>query len=393
MAIKSFLSICGVAICNVRRQKLSSFCILFPLSFVIAVFSSFLFFRDGLLKDSDLASEVLPDLVVQSLVGGRAQSFSMSKLHDVCQLEGVSRVVPRVWGYVPVTHEGTPFTFTLVGFDPSIDPSPFGEIVGKGRMFKPGETGVAVAGSILSSFLKVTEGDSVAISDDLGNSDKFHITGIFSSAVQIYSADIILVPLECARNHFGFKSDEISDLGIYLSDPTQAGVIASRIQSSYKGVRVISKNSIRTVIGQAYGSRTGFFQLAWTFLLLTVILCIFSQGANAGFHVRREIGILRAVGWGTIDVIALKAVEVTFLSFAAAVLGMTLGITYIKVGAPGIKGYFMGWAEVFPPFSLPLYISVQSVVQIVVLGVLPLLAATVIPSWLVCTADCDEAIR
>jgi len=108
---------------------------------------------------------------------------------------------------------------------------------------------------------------------------------------------------------------------------------------------------------------------------------------------RREIGTLKAVGWDTADIIQVKCLESIAVGSAGTAIGIALGLAYVLAGAPGLKGFFLGWASVYPDFPLPMYVSVPGIVLLFGVGVFPLLAATVVPAWLCSIIDADEAIR
>ena len=144
---------------------------------------------------------------------------------------------------------------------------------------------------------------------------------------------------------------------------------------------------------QAYGGRGGVFQLIWIMLVLTAVMIAWAEGMSVTNQMKREIGILKAIGWGIGDVIEMKIMEAVQIGFIAFVSGTSIGLMYILMDAPGIKSYFLGWASIYPDFPIPIHLAPGSVFLIFCISVFPLLFAMMIPSWLIGIMEPDEAIR
>ena len=380
---------------NVWRHKRKIMAVFVPLLVVVTVFSALSFVRDGMTKDALLSADVLPDLTVQKMIGGRPDRLSSTWEDRIARMEGVDRAVPRVWGYAPIQRGGEVFTYTLIGIDARRMPKPdtIGLSIERGRFLNKADTNGAVVGKAVAEGLNASVGDDLVLKDDLGNAAPFRVVGLFTTDVQIHVADWIIVPLQAARKFFDYRDDEATDLCVYLTDPSAADSVATTILASMKGARVLSKEAIKDIARQAYGSRAGLFQLLWLILLLTSMLVAWAEAGSVNFSMNREIGILKATGWSTMNVIEMKVFENVMIAVCATLGGMLLGFVYLLAGAPGIKSYFLGWAVIYPEIEIPIHITASTVAMIVAIGIFPLLVATVIPVWAVGIIDPDEAIR
>ncbi len=108
----------------------------------------------------------------------------------------------------------------------------------------------------------------------------------------------------------------------------------------------------------------------------------------------REIGILKAVGWDTTDVITMKLWEGGLISVGAFLAGTVLAYAHVflfsaKLFAPILKG----WAVIYPEFSLAPHIDGLQLTTLFLLTVLPYTAATLVPIWRVASADPDQVMR
>ncbi|MEI8353062.1 MAG: ABC transporter permease [Lentisphaerota bacterium] len=384
-----------VAAANLGRNPAKTVAVWVPLLIAVTVFASLSFVRDGMLQDALLATDGMPDLTVQAMIGGRAERLPMALPEKVARLENVARVAPRVWGYVPVTVAGDTFTYTLMGLDVRAMPRPddVGLAIESGRFLNKGDTDGAVIGKAVAESLNVAVGDTLTLKDGLGNSGRFKIVGLFTRDVQIYAADLIIVPVRAARTFFGYGDGEATDLCVYLADPADAGLVAAGIQKLAKGTRVLGKDAVKSIVQQVYGTRAGVFQAMWIILLLTVMLTAWAEASGTDTRLKREIGILKATGWSTTNIIEMKVFENVIISTTATLGGLLLALGYLLAGAPGIKAYFLGWAVIFPDMQIPIQVTATTVGLIAAVGIFPFLVATIIPAWAAGIIDPDEAMR
>ena len=380
---------------NLWRHKLQSLAVLIPLMLVIATCAGMTFVRDGLLQDARLALGMLPDLTVQRIIGGRVERLPVKIGEAIKETPHVRRVVPRIWGYVPLEVKKRPVAYTLMGLD--LEQTPIASRIQlsleAGRFLAAGDRGKLVVGKGFASAFKVRAGDNITLRDSFDKPHNFQVVGIFATAVQIYTADMILTTLEDARQFLGYDTRTVTDLNVYLDDIIYAGNVAQRIITTQRNTRALTRDVLWRLTHQAFGGRSGVFQLMWLILLLASMLIAWAQMTNISLGIKREIGILKAVGWETMDIIQLKLLESLGLGLLGFLGGVALGLGYLLLDAPGLKEYFLSWAAIYPDFPIPMYISPDSLMLLFGVSVFPLLAATVIPAWLLGITDPDQVIR
>ncbi|MDO8785591.1 MAG: FtsX-like permease family protein [Syntrophales bacterium] len=380
---------------NLRRYRGKSLAILIPLILVMATVSFMMFTRGGFVKDAEIARGFLPDVTVQGIEAGRVGKLSLDVKKKIEELPHVKRVIPRVWGYVPLKIKGVDAAFTMIGLD--LERLVYQEklpwTIEKGAFLAPGDRHSAVLGQGVAQGLNADVGDRLQIEDTLGNKGEFEVVGIFNSAVQIYSTDLILVPLEDAGEFFGYRRDEVSDLLVYADNPENADLIAREIAGRFENIRVLTGSVLTDLVKEAFGRRAGTFQGMWIILLETVLLLVWAQSAHISVNMGREIGILKAVGWQTGEIIEMRMMESFLLGLAGTSIGILAGFLYALLGTPGISGYCVGCASIYPKFPVPVNCDFRSVALLFILGVLPMLAISAIPAWLAGVVDPDEAIR
>jgi ABC-type transport system, involved in lipoprotein release, permease component len=109
---------------------------------------------------------------------------------------------------------------------------------------------------------------------------------------------------------------------------------------------------------------------------------------------KKEIGILKALGWRVDDVLQEKFYESFLISFFAYLTGIASALAFVYVAnAPLLRGVFEGYSMLRTPFALPFVLDAQTLSLVFFLTVPLYVGATLFPSWRVATLDADEVIR
>ncbi|HHK74598.1 MAG TPA: FtsX-like permease family protein, partial [Rhizobiales bacterium] len=109
---------------------------------------------------------------------------------------------------------------------------------------------------------------------------------------------------------------------------------------------------------------------------------------------RREIGILKAVGWETGDILAMKFWEGALISLAAFFTGFLLAYAHVFFLDAGLlEPVLKGWAVIYPRFSLTPAIDGLQIATLAFFTIIPYTAATIIPIWRAAIADPDMVMR
>lgn len=374
---------------NLSRFKTRTLAVCVPLTLAMMFTAAITLIRDGFGRDAQASVRLLPDITLQKLVGGRAERMSTGYVAMLEKMPQIRKVVPRVWGYLPVTIANREFILTLMS-QTNGNFRNYGAIQGHIPTFKPGD---CVVGEGVAKLMKAKPGQRLALKSFSGKEYGLRITGILHSQSQIYGADLIITHPVTARRLLGYQPGEVSDIGVMVQEKSRLDTIAAAMAKSYPELRIVSKATLDDVTQQAYNGRAGLFQLTWLILLATVLLTVWAQGTALSAGLAREVGILKALGWTTGDIITVKIWESVILGLTGTFSGLVGAIAYILLGAPELRGFFLGWTAIFPETKIPVAIQPASIIALVAIGVLPLLMVTVMPIWRLGTIDPDEALR
>jgi ABC-type lipoprotein release transport system permease subunit len=323
---------------------------------------------------------------------------------------GVSGITERIWGYGNVGNTLIVIVGVDLGNSATINQTT--SLVGRfsinqtsayplesGHFLDAQSNDTIVIGKGVAELLGASVGTQLSILTESNSMKRYRIVGIFNSESGIYSADMILMNLNTARDFFNMPDEKVTDLMVYASPVDAAAkaaiinVVARQI-AELPNCRVLTKDVLLSAQEKTYGDRSGFFSIVWFVILISVALIAFNQTVVVGHESRFEVGLLKSLGFSTSDVIQVRLVESVVLGTLAGAIGLTFGVLYDSIlGAPVLRDFMLGWANLYPSFPVPVFISAQTVLFTFAVTIVPLLFATVIPSWLNATVDPDIAMR
>ena len=130
------------------------------------------------------------------------------------------------------------------------------------------------------------------------------------------------------------------------------------------------------------GSILGFFILAW------------EKASGLSGEEKREIGILKAVGWETSDILKMKFWEGAILSLTSFLIGYLAAFWHVfSHTAVMFEPVLKGWSVLYPDFKLAVHINEFQIATLFFFTVFPYILATLIPVWRAAIIDPAEVMR
>ncbi len=201
-------------------------------------------------------------------------------------------MVPRTWGYVEYNGK----IYTVMGIDPANMPIPndMELVMSSGSFTSLNQWYSAIVGKSLAESLDLNLNDILTLQTESGlDTSSFTVTGIFETNVNLYTSDLILVNIQDAQIFFGTGSMGVTDLCVYVNEPSQIPIVAKAISNYDPMLRVLTRDAIQEASQSTYGLRSGFVSIVWYILLFSVILVAWNQATTAGAEMRKEVGILK----------------------------------------------------------------------------------------------------
>ena len=375
-----------------RRGKNSAIGLLF--TFLVALVASVLLTANALQSELSLTLKALPDITVQKLQGGRQGLIESDRVYALESIPGVTWARERVWGYYYFQNAGV--NFTLVGLDfflPSYEAS-----------LDQAIHDFDIEGYLDKDFMLIGSGVKTILDANYykeyfnfilpdGSIRKVEVAGAFDAATALQSADTVILPLKLARELLALPEGYATDLTVSVANPEEVATIAKKISRLYPDARVITKNDLASSYQNLFDYKSGLFLTLFVTALASFFILLLDK-SGMGLAERREIGILRAVGWRMEEVIRLKLLESGLVALSAYAAGIALALAYVFIlQAPGIMAIFSGYSILKPAFQLPVVID-PTLLGLIFVATVPLyMAAVIFPSWRAASIDADEVMR
>ena len=379
------------AINSLLRQKYKSFFIMAILTVLIFLLSSVFFITNSIKYELQSTVNSLPEIIVQKVKAGRHDDISLHVEEDILEITGVQSVVSRVWGYYYFQNAGV--NFSIVGIDEyenqyknslakavdNLDFTTNSMLVGEGVK-------QSMKNSYYEEYFNFIRPD--------GTLKKMMIAGVFDADTQLESNDVIVMSKENVRDIFDISQDKATDIVVSVSNVNEIPTVAQKIKLLYPDSRVITKDDLKISYQNIFDYKSGVFLALFVIALFTFFIIIYDKASGLSSEEKREIGILKAIGWRVDDVLTEKFYEGFIISFFAYLLGILFSFFFVYIlKAPLLQNIFTGYSQLKTSFELPFVFDIQTLALVFFLSVPIYIAATIIPSWKSATLEADEVIR
>lgn len=335
--------------------------------------------------------DALPEITVQKIKAGRHDEIDVDVIDAILELNGVESAVARVWGYYYFENAGV--NFTLMGIDEYEEQykKSFVAAVSKLDFTKPSMlVGEGVKRVMDTNYYK----EYFNFIKPDGTLKRVDIDAVFKAETELESNDVILMSKESVREIFEMKENKATDIVVRVANFNEVATIASKIKLLYPDTRVITKDDLKISYQNIFDYKSGIFLALFTTALFAFFIIIYDRASGLSSEQKREIGILKAIGWRVDDVLREKFYEGFIVSLLAYVLGIALALAFVYIfHAPLLREIFSGYSQLKTSFALPFVLDVQTFALLFFLTVPLYIAAIIIPSWRSATLEADEVIR
>jgi ABC-type lipoprotein release transport system permease subunit len=357
------------------RRKWKNAALVLVYVFIVFLLASLIFFVHAIKQEAGIVLQNAPEMIVQRSVAGRQTPIPLSYMDKITNIAGVGSVKKRLWGYHydPVT--GANYTL-MVQEDAHLEPRSI--IIGEGisrtrRVFKGGTMRFrALDGKILD----------------------FQVKTILPSESELVSSDLILMSEEGFQRLFGTEVDYATDLSVQVKNPRELSVIAAKVVQALPDTRPILRDELLRTYESVFDWRGGMSLFLFAGTLLAFLILAWDKASGISHEERREIGILKGIGWETSEVVLMKFWEGMVVSLSSFLAGVILAYIHVFfTSAAFFEPALKGWAVLYPRFRLTPFIDASQVATLLFLTVVPYTLATIIPSWRAATVDPDSVMR
>ncbi|MCU0305036.1 MAG: ABC transporter permease [Thermoanaerobaculales bacterium] len=384
--MRRHLKLLDFALASLRRRPLKSWGLVVVYAFTVAVVASVLLLTRAIREEAAQILVAAPELTVQRVVGGRHEPIPLSYGDAIRGLPGVMGVEARFWGY---TYDAvTDSTITVMGASEGLQ----GLEMIEGRL--PTTATECAVGAGVAEMWGAGTGGEVILVDAESTGVPYEVVGVFRAPSEMLTNDLVTMTSVEAAVFLGLPDGTATDLAVRIANPNEVDTVAAKIKRAHPDSRPITRSEVLRTYDAVFHWRSGMMLAVFSGALVAFAILAWDKATGLSAEERREIGILKAIGWDTADVLELKVWEGLTISLTSLMLGLIAAMVHVFVlGAPLLVPVLRGWSVLFPELRPAPFVDPYMLFAIAFLTVVPYVAATVAPSWKAAITDPDEVVR
>ncbi len=373
--IQRYRNILDFALSSLLRRKGRNLALICVYTLVVFVLASLIFFAQALKREARELLAQAPDMVVQRMVAGRHDPMPAAQAEAIRGIRGVEAVQSRLWGYY---------------YDP---------VFGGNLTVMATEDAALAADSVwigqgVARSMRVKAGDLITLRGYGGLPTLFSVQRILPEDSELVSSDLVLMAPKEVRALFNLPEGLATDLAVTAGNPRELPTIAAKIVEQFPDARPILKAEILRTYEAIFDWRGGLMVVVLGSAILSFIIFAWDKATGLSAEERKEIGILKSIGWESADVLLLKFWEGSVVSLSAFLAGVLLAYAHVFFfSATLFEHALKGWSVLFPRYRLVPALDGYQLTVLFFLTVLPYTAATLVPCWRAATVDPDAAMR
>ena len=362
---------------------------------IVFLSSSILFISNTLKKEIFTTLENQSDFVIQKINSGKSQYTPISWIEDFKEISGVKNIQQRVYGQYYFMPEDV--YFTIVGID----------------LFEEGSS------KNIKELLKVLNISEFLQSDSMiiGNGikklfDKYHYFDSYDfklvnnklkeikifkdlpKEANLVANDLIIMDINLAKEILNIKDDEATDIILNVPNNLERQNVKEQLILKHSNTRILQKENLKKEYENMFNYKGGVFLILFIIVILTFTLILYQRYSMISLGDKKEIGILKAVGWSIKDIIKLKIMENFIVSFIAFIIGCIFAYIFVFIlNAPILKNVFIGSSNMQNEFIFNANVEISTLITLFLFFIIPFLSAILIPVWKVAIIDSTESMK
>jgi ABC-type lipoprotein release transport system permease subunit len=360
---------------SLARRPGKNLSLLLVYALIVFMLASVMLFTHSLRQEASLVLQQSPEVILQRMVAGRHDLMPADYLQRIGRVRGVSEMYGRLWGYFYDPAVRANYTF-MAPRDTPIEP------------------GKVLIGAGIARARGLGEGDYVSFRSSAGEPLSLQVAGLLDHESELISTDLMLVNEQTFRRFFGIAEGFYTDIVLRVRNPREVRKVAEKLAVKLPDTRPILREEILRTYEAIFGWRQGIVFVLLGGAILAFVIFAWDKASGLSAEERREIGILKSIGWETADVIRMKFWEGAIVSLAAFFLGYLLAYAHVfYLSAALFEPVLKGWAVLYPQFQPVPFVDGLQVATLFFFTVFPYTVATIVPIWQASITDPDTVMR
>lgn len=385
------LNVLDYALGAIRRKFARNLLVFLVFSSVVFLFASFQLMTSALTELGQKILVTAPDITVQQMTAGRQALIEDEQAEQIRKIYGVRGVSPRVWGYYFDEKNGA--NYTVWGLDSASWAGGTGLPAPDSGKWPEKWGGKVVLGARVHENLELGTRKMFSLFQPDLSLISFEAAGIFGDEYDILTSDTIFMGNEDVRSLFTIDEGLSTELLVDVANRREIDTIAMKISERLPGVRVVTRNQILKTYQAVFSWRSGFGFVCLLSALVSFGIFAWDKATGLSAEEIREVGILKIIGWQSNDIILLRFFEsasLAAISFLVGYLGAWLHI--LVFNGMMFRPVLLGWSVLRPEFRMVPSFTLNDLLMLLAIVIVPYFCATIIPAWRAATVPADSVI-
>ncbi|MEV9528366.1 FtsX-like permease family protein [Aliarcobacter butzleri] len=377
------------------KHKSKHFAIFLISIFIVFLTSSILFIKNSLQKEISDALENQSDFIIQKTVANKIKDIDTSLIDEFYEINGVSKVTQRVYGQYYFMPENVYFTIIGIDFFEETTNQDLKELLNFLNISKFLEKDSMIIGNGVKKVLdKYAYFDSYDFKLENENSKNIKIFKDLPKEANLIANDLIIMDINIAKKILDIKPDFATDIVLDVPNPLERQNVKEQILLKESNIRILQKDELKKEYENIFNYKGGIFLILFIVVIFTFILVLYQRYSMISSNDKREIGILKAVGWSIKDIIKLKIIENFIVAFMAFIIGVIFAYIFVFIlQAPILKNIFIGFSNIKNDFILNQNIKISNLITLFLFFMVPFLSAVLIPVWKIAVIDATKSMK
>lgn len=377
------------------KHKSKHFAIFLISIFIVFLTSSILFIKNSLQKEISEALENQSDFIIQKTVSNKIKDIDISLIDKFYEINGVSKVTQRVYGQYYFMPENVYFTIIGIDFFEETTNQDLKELLSFLNISKFLEKDSMIIGNGVKKVLdKYAYFDSYDFKLENENSKNIKIFKDLPKEANLIANDLIIMDINIAKKILDIKPDFATDIVLDVPNPLERQNVKEQILLKESNIRILQKDELKKEYENMFNYKGGIFLILFIVVIFTFILVLYQRYSMISSNDKREIGILKAVGWSIKDIIKLKIIENFIVAFMAFIIGVIFAYIFVFIlQAPILKNIFIGFSNIKNDFILNQNIKISNLITLFLFFMVPFLSAVLIPVWKIAIIDATKSMK
>jgi ABC-type lipoprotein release transport system permease subunit len=400
LPVNVYFNLLGAAAANVARYKTRSAVVVACLVAICGPYVTGVAISEGIRADAEISVRGGADLYLTLDQFGRNGPVPLKYLNAFRRSPNVTAVVPRIVGRAVAvveslgSQQADTSLVVILGLEPEqMKSAPWYEK--DGRLDGP-RGGEVMIGSALADHLKIASGQQITFK--VGDvTMPFRVSAVFPRDATIWSAQLVCMTLEDAGKLFNLPG-YASDFLIYCR-PGPGNVQAVR-QDTFSILgdipyRLQTKNAeVASYLDKGFRQQQGVFTVLFLVAFAVGIPALLIASGLGLSDRNREIGVCKAVGWQTTDVMLMVTFEQVFLSVIAACLAVLVSYLWVRpFNGVMVAQFFISELGNVAPFPVPARFTPAAPALALLLCLTITMVGGLYTTWRIATRLPAESIR